>query len=84
MRAWDRVFDGAWTLFSGLVGISLGAGLDEANAGHNSVKNVDFVHLMIWSEGWLAPILRVSCVSRARSDRMHEPNFATRCWSQRF
>ena len=29
-RAWDRVFDGAWTLLSGLVGILLGAGLDEA------------------------------------------------------
>ncbi len=37
----------ALTLFSGLVGISRGAGLEEAGAGHNRVKSVDFVHLMI-------------------------------------
>jgi hypothetical protein len=64
-RAWDRVFDGAWTLFSGLDGISLGVGLYEANADHNSVKSVDFVHLMIGVRVAGTDFAGVVCLARA-------------------
>jgi hypothetical protein len=65
VRAWDRVFDGAWTLFSGLVGISLGAGPDEAYVDHNRVKSVDFVHLMIGVRGGGTDFAGVVCLARA-------------------
>lgn len=59
------MFDGAWTLLSGLVGILLGAGLDEAGADHNRVKPVDFVHLMIAVRGGGTDFAGVVCLARA-------------------
>ncbi len=64
------VSDGAWPFFSGPLGISPGAGPDEAYVDHNRVNPWISPTPNDWSEGWLAPILLVPCVSRARSDRV--------------